>query len=128
MEQNPKERFEEIKKVFYQSDISTLLCKDKIEVTPKFIRDFEYLIKLVEQMGKRNNIEDQLESLVEINLEFKAVPYNFKCITKRILTEGNFIKFYDENTKQFLVINLEQIIYYTMKEIKNEENHIPHID
>lgn len=57
MEQNQKERFEDIKKVFYQSDISTLLCKDKIEVTPKFIRDFEYLIDLVDQLDKRNHIE-----------------------------------------------------------------------
>lgn len=76
----------------------------------------------------RENIEDQLECLVEINIEFKEMPYNFKCITKRVLTEGNFLEFYDEKTKQYLVINLEQIIYYTMKEIKNEENHIPHID
>lgn len=47
MEQNPKEKFEHIKKVFYQSDIEVLLYKDKIEVTPKFIRDFEYLINLL---------------------------------------------------------------------------------
>lgn len=76
----------------------------------------------------RQNIEDQLESLLEINIKFKEMAYNFKCITKRTLTEGNFLKFYDENIKQYLCINLEQIIYYTMKEIKNEENHIPHID
>lgn len=76
----------------------------------------------------RENKNDQFDCLVEINIEFKEVPYNFKCITKRILNDGNFLKFYDENTKQFLVINLEQIIYYTVKEIKNEENHIPHID
>lgn len=68
MEQNPKEKFEDIKKVFYQSDISTLLCRDKIEVTPKFIRDFEYLINLVEQMDKRNSIEtiNKIEKLKPI--------------------------------------------------------------
>lgn len=62
-------------------------------------------------------IDDQL---VEINIEFKEMPYNFKCITKRVLTEENFIKFYDEKTKQFLVINLEQIIYYTIKKLESE--------
>lgn len=39
----------------------------------------------------RENIEDQLASLLEINIEFKGMPYNFKCITKRTLTEGNFM-------------------------------------
>lgn len=73
-------------------------------------------------------IEDPLKGLVEINIEFKEMPYNFKCITKRILNVGNFLKFYDEKTEQTLFINLDQIIYYTLKEIKNEENHIPHID
>lgn len=76
----------------------------------------------------RENKDVQFDCLVEINIEFKGVPYNFKCITKRTLNDENFLKFYDENTKQYIVINLEQIIYYTMKEIKNEENHIPHID
>lgn len=68
MEQNPKERFKEIKKLFYQSDISSLLHKVKIEVTPKFIRDFEYLINLVEQMDKRNPIEsiNKIEKLKSI--------------------------------------------------------------
>jgi hypothetical protein len=68
MEENPKEKFEHIKKVFYQSGISALLYKDKIEVTPKFIRDFEYLINLVDQMDKRNHIEsiNKIEKLKSI--------------------------------------------------------------
>lgn len=56
-----------LKKVFYQSDISTLLCKDKIEVTSKFIRDFEYLINLVDQLDKRIHIE-KLKSIKDYEM------------------------------------------------------------
>ena len=57
MEENPKERFEDIKKHFYNAEFGKFIIKDKVEVTPKFIRDFEYLINLVDQMDKRNHIE-----------------------------------------------------------------------
>lgn len=66
--------------------------------------------------------------IVEINIIGKEIPYNLRCRTKRILSEGNFIRFFDEITEKYFVINLEQIIYYTVKKIENEENHIPHID
>lgn len=68
MEQNPKEKFEDIKKTFYQSDFGVFLPKDKIEVTSKFIKDFEYLINLVDQLDKRNHIEtiNKIEKLKPI--------------------------------------------------------------
>lgn len=68
MEQNPRERFEDIKKAFYQSDFGVFLSTDKIEVTGDFIKDFEYLINLVDQLDKRNHIEtiNKIEKLKPI--------------------------------------------------------------
>lgn len=65
MEQNPKERFESIKRYFYQSNF---FKNERIEVTPKFIEDFEFLIKLVDQMDKRKHIEtkNKIEKLKSI--------------------------------------------------------------
>lgn len=60
MDQNPKERFENIKKAFYQSGFNSFIQDDVIhtvEVSKNFIKDFEYLIMLVEQMDKRNHVE-----------------------------------------------------------------------
>lgn len=102
MEQNAKERFEEIKKVFYSSDISTLLYKDKIEVTPKFIRDFEYLIDLVEQMNKRKHIE-KLKSIKD----YEMISYI------------DIIKRLSENREK-----INEIIDFN----QDTGNHIPHID
>lgn len=68
MEQNPKERFEDIKNAFYQSDFGVFSHSDKIEVTPKLIKDFEFLINLVEILNKRNHIEtiNKIEKLKSI--------------------------------------------------------------
>lgn len=68
IEENPKERFEDIKKAFYQSDFGVFFKGDRIEVTPKFIEDFEFLIKLVENLDKRNHIEstNKIEKLKTI--------------------------------------------------------------
>ena len=111
MEQNPKERFEEIKKVFYQSDISTLLYKDKIEVTPKFIRDFEYLINLVENLEaylKTNNRENKnkIEKLKSIK-NYEMISYI------------DIIRVLNENREK-----INEIIDFN----QDSGNHIPHID
>lgn len=77
MEQNPKERFEDIKKAFYQSDFGVFLPKDKIEVTGDFIIDFEYLINLVDQLDKRNYIEsiNKIEKLKSMKDDFKICSF-----------------------------------------------------
>lgn len=66
MEQDPKERFEDIKKAFYQSDFE--MFGNSIEVVPRFIEDFKFLINLVDQMDKRNHIEtkNKIEKLKSI--------------------------------------------------------------
>ena len=51
MEENPKERFEEIKKLFYSTNF---IPNKTIEVTKSFINDFEFLIRLVDELDKYN--------------------------------------------------------------------------
>lgn len=71
-------------------------------------------------------IKEYKSKKIELNILMKE--FNFKFITDRVINQGNYIEFFDENSKRYFVINLEQIIYYTMKEIEDIENHIPRID
>lgn len=71
MEQNPKERFESIKKAFNESGFNSFIQDDVIrtvEVSKNFISDFEFLINLVENLDKRNHIEtvNKIEKLKSI--------------------------------------------------------------
>lgn len=56
IEENPKERFEKIKNLFnsssFISDVDSI-----VKVSSHFIQDFDFLIKLVENLDKRNHIE-----------------------------------------------------------------------
>lgn len=108
MEQNPKERFEDIKKAFYQSDFGAFLPNDKIEVTYNFIKDFDYLIKLVDQLDKRKSIES-------INKTEKLKPLK----TYEMSTFIDIIKMVDENREK-----INEIIDFN----QDSGNHIPHID
>lgn len=67
MKKNPKERFEEIKNLFNSSSFVSEF-DGSIKVTKEFIEDFKYLIKLVDQMDKRNHIEsiNKIEKLKTI--------------------------------------------------------------
>jgi len=68
IEKNPKERFEEIKKAFYSSGFNTFIEDKDIMVTKSFIKDFDYLIKLVDQLNKRKSIDsiNKIEKLKTI--------------------------------------------------------------
>lgn len=109
-EQNPQERIEDIKKTFYQTDFGVFLSSDKIQVTSKFIKDFEYLINLVEQNPKE---------LMKIEVFMKDSNFIISEEIKesKIDCNGNLIFFGELTQKQFY-INKESIIYYTLKEIK----------
>lgn len=76
MEQNHKERFEDIKKAFYKSDFGVFLPSDKVEVTPKFIEDFKFLIKLVDQLDKRKSIDsiNKIEKLKPLKV-YEMISY-----------------------------------------------------
>lgn len=71
MEENPKERFEVIKKAFNQSGFKLFIQDDVIhtvEVSKNFIKDFEFLIRLVEELDRYNHQikEEQIAKLKSI--------------------------------------------------------------
>ena len=116
MEQNPKERFEDIKKAFYASDFGVFLPSDKIDVTPNFIEDFKFLIKLVENLDAYNKLNKEL---MKIEVFMKDKPYTIREQIKesKIDCDGNLIFFGELTHKQFY-IKKESFEYYTLKEIK----------
>lgn len=123
MEENPKEKFERIKKAFNQSGFKSFIQDDVIhtlEVSKSFIEDFEYLIKLVDQLDKRNHIESINKGLMKIEVFMKDNPFIIKEEIKesKIDCDGNLIFFGELTHKQFY-IKKESFDFYTLKEIKN---------
>lgn len=118
MEQIQKERFENIKKAFYAIDFGVLLPSDKIDVTPKFIEDFKFLIKLVENLDAYNKLNKEL---MKIEVFMKDEPFKIceQIKESKIDCNGNLIFFGELTQKQFY-IKKESFEYYTLKEIKSE--------
>lgn len=116
IEENPKERFENIKKAFYQSDFGIFLPTDKIEVTGDFIKDFEYLIKLVDNLDAYNKLKKEL---MKIEVFMKDEPFKIceEIKESKIDCNGNLLFFGELTQKQFY-IKKESFDYYTLKEIK----------
>lgn len=82
MEENSKERFEKIKNKFKLTSFVSDL-DGTVKVSDQFINDFDFLIKLVDQIDKRNHIEsiNKIEKLKPIK-EYEM--YSFNDIVKTI--------------------------------------------
>lgn len=109
MEQNPKERFEEIKKAFYSSDFNSFILNKNIEVSKNFINDFEFLIRLVDELDKYNHQIKETKNLEKLKPIKDYEMINFIDIIKTL---------YENREKINEIIDFNQ----------DSGNHIPHID
>lgn len=99
IEENPKERFEKIKDLFNSTSFITDF-DGRIKVSKDFIEDFEFLIKLVDELDKRNHIES-------INKIEKLKPIK----TYEMSSYIDIIKMLDENREKINEI-IENIIRF----------------
>lgn len=109
MEENPKERFEEIKKAFYSSDFNSFIPNKSIEVSKSFINDFEFLIRLVDELDKYNHQIKETKNLEKL----KSIK------DYEMISFIDIIKTLSENREK-----INEIIEFN----QDSGNHIPHID
>lgn len=115
IEENSKERFEKIKNLFnstsFVSDVDST-----VKVSSHFIQDFDFLIKLVENLDAYNKLKKEL---MKIEVFMKDEPFKIceQIKESKIDCNGN-LKFFGELTQKYFYIQKESFVYYTLKEIK----------
>ena len=68
-----------------------------------------------------------MSDLKEISILFKNERI-IKIKTRKFMKNENKFECFDEERKIYFVFNFNEIIYFTIEYLEENENHIPHID
>ena len=68
-----------------------------------------------------------MPDLKEVSIMFKDERI-IKIKTRKLMENENKFECFDEERKLYFIFNFNEIIYFTIEHLQENENHIPYID